>query len=159
MDDENTLHLWYNAYVPPQGAVVPPHLLEKTWFYDVPFRDEAGEFSLEYVDSQDIMAWVTQGPIADRTLERLGTTDVGIVTLRKMLLRELAKVERGEDPMCVIRDPAQNSTIDLPMEKQKHHYSDGFESLARRTRIRFSPIIEELVQVFTQQPEREPAQV
>src|SRR6202041_3416138 len=42
MDDTNTLHLWYNAYLPPDGAAVQPQLLERTWFYDVPYRDERG---------------------------------------------------------------------------------------------------------------------
>jgi 5,5'-dehydrodivanillate O-demethylase oxygenase subunit len=152
MDDTHTLHLWYNAYIPPAGAVAPPHLFARTWFYDVPYRDERGEFMLEYVDSQDIMAWLTQGPIADRTLERLGTTDVGILAYRQMLLRELEKIERGEDPMGVVRDPGANTIVELPLEKNKFHMSDGFEKITRRSRARFSPILEELVQVFTQPP-------
>src|ERR1019366_9498806 len=115
MDDENTLHLWYNAYVPPAGAVTPPHLFERMWVYDVPYRDEHGEFTLQYTDSQDIMNWITQGSIADRSLERLGTTDVGIIAFRAMLLRELDKVEAGQDPMFFVRDPAQNAIINLPL--------------------------------------------
>jgi hypothetical protein len=43
----------------------------------------------------------------ERTRERLGTSDKGIVLYRRMLLEELAKVERGEDPLGVIRDPAK----------------------------------------------------
>jgi 5,5'-dehydrodivanillate O-demethylase len=155
MDDENTLHLWYNAYVPPAGAVAPPHLFERMWVYDVPYRDERGEFTLQYTDSQDIMNWITQGSIADRSLERLGTTDVGIIAFRQMLLRELDKVEAGQDPMFFVRDPAQNPVIHLPLEMNKHHMSDGFETTARRSRLRFSPIIEELVAVFEQKPHRE----
>lgn len=147
MDDENTLHLWYNALVPPADAVVPPHLYEQTYFYDVPYRDASGEFTLEMVDSQDIMSWLTQGRIADRTIERLGTTDVGIVAFRKMLVRELDRVEAGEDPLGIVRDPDLR-VVELPLEKNKHHYSDGFASLLRRTRLRFSPIAAELLDVF-----------
>ena len=154
IDDENTLHLWYNAYVPPADAIVPPHLLEKTYFYEVPYRDESGEFDLEMVDSQDIMAWVTQGPIALRDREALGTTDTGVILLRNVLRRELAKVERGEDPMGVVRDP-NLAMVELPMEKHKLHYTDGFEALTRRTRIRYSPVLEELIEVFTG-PKKEP---
>jgi 5,5'-dehydrodivanillate O-demethylase oxygenase subunit len=154
MDDENTLHLWYNAYVPPAGAVVPAHLFEKIWSYDVPYLDQNGEYLLDMIDAQDVMAWITQGPIADRTQERLGMTDVGIVAYRKLLLRELAKAERGEDPMGVVRDPGV--IIRLPMEQAKFHYTDGFESLARRTRIRYAPIVEDLIGVFQQDPRNAP---
>lgn len=153
VDDENTLHLLYNAFVPPDDAIVPPHLREQIWAYDLPYRDANGEYLLDMVDAQDIMAWITQGPIADRTLERLGTTDVGVIMFRKMLLRELAAVEVGMDPKGVIRDPHQNTIIEYAMEKAKHHYSDGFESIARRTRIRYSPIFEELITVFTSRRE------
>jgi 5,5'-dehydrodivanillate O-demethylase len=152
IDDENTLHFWYNAYVPPKGAVVPPHLYEKIWSYEVPYRDENGEFLLWMVDAQDIMAWVTQGPIARRELERLGTTDVGILMFRNMLKRELEKVERGEDPKGVVRDAARNQMIEVPMERDKAHYHDGFERLARRARLRFAPILEELIEVFKDAP-------
>jgi 5,5'-dehydrodivanillate O-demethylase oxygenase subunit len=157
IDDTNTLHFWYNAYIPPEGVAAPPHLFEQMWYYDVPYRDERGDYTLQYTDSQDIMAWVTQGAIADRSIERLGTTDVGIIAYRQMLLRELAKVERGEDPMCVIRDPARNTVIDIPLEKNKAHKGDGFERTTRRSRTRFSPILEELIAVFTDKPQREMA--
>ena len=70
-------------------------------------------------------------------------------------MRELEKVERGEDPMGVIRDPAQNTVIDLPLEKNKHHMSDGFEITARRSRTSFCPILEDLVAVFAQKPQTE----
>jgi 5,5'-dehydrodivanillate O-demethylase oxygenase subunit len=155
IDDTNTLHLWYNAYVPPEGAVAPPHLFDRMWVYDVPYRDASGEFTLRYTDSQDIMNWITQGAVADRSLERLGTTDIGILAYRQMLLRELHKVEAGDDPMLVIRDPANNPVINLPLEMNKHHMSDGFEITARRSRLSFAPILEDLVAIFGQSPQRE----
>ena len=34
----HTLHLWYTAYVPPKGAEVPQHLLDKVHVYDVPLQ-------------------------------------------------------------------------------------------------------------------------
>jgi 5,5'-dehydrodivanillate O-demethylase len=51
------------------------------------------------------MAWETQGPVADRTRERLATSDRGVGMLRELMKREIAKVERGEDPIGVYRDP------------------------------------------------------
>ena len=37
-----------------------------------------------------------------------------------MLLRELDKLERGEEPMNVFRDPAANVCVDFPRERIKH---------------------------------------
>jgi 5,5'-dehydrodivanillate O-demethylase len=159
MDDEHTLHLWYHAYIPPEGATVPQHLLDDVAFYDVPIRDARGEYMLQYIHVQDIMAWETQGPIADRTRESLGWSDSGITLFRKMLRRELKKVANGEDPMNVVRDPAHNAIIELPLEKFKEHFSDGFESLLRRHMASFSPIANDLIAVFTQQPKEQPEPV
>jgi len=64
------------------------------------------------VQAQDHMAWETQGPISDRTDERLGTADGGIVMLREMMFQEIEKVQKGQDPKGVIRDPAQDKIID-----------------------------------------------
>jgi 5,5'-dehydrodivanillate O-demethylase oxygenase subunit len=55
--------------------------------------------------AQDVVMWETQGPVSDREHERLATSDKGIVMLRELMLDEIAKVERGEDPMGVVRDP------------------------------------------------------
>jgi 5,5'-dehydrodivanillate O-demethylase len=137
---------------------VPQHLLDEIAFYDVPIRDASGEYMLQYIHVQDIMAWETQGAIADRSRESLGWSDAGVTLFRKMLRRELKKVAAGEDPMNVIRDPAQNAIIELPLEKFKEHFSDGFESLLRRHMASFSPIADDLIRVFTQQRDdtREP---
>jgi 5,5'-dehydrodivanillate O-demethylase oxygenase subunit len=158
MDDTHTLHLWYHAYIPPAGAIVPQHLLDEIAYYDVPIKDANGEYMLDFIHAQDIMAWETQGPVADRSRESLGWSDSGVTMYRKMLKREMKKVEAGEDPMNVFRDGADNAVIELPLEKFKEHFSDGFESLLRRHMASFSPIAEDLIKVFTQQPQeqREP---
>ena len=61
--------------------------------------------------------WYTQGPTADRTKEKLGTSDKGIILFRKQLVENLEKIERGEDPMNVFRDPAKNVRLEIPTEK------------------------------------------
>ena len=66
-----------------------------------------------------------------------------------MLKREIEKIERGEDPIGTVRDSAQNTVIPLPREKGKDMYSDGFVSQLRRQMSNFSPIAEELIEVFT----------
>jgi 5,5'-dehydrodivanillate O-demethylase oxygenase subunit len=67
---------------------------------------------LNEVQAQDHMAWETQGPVADRTRERLATSDAGVVMLRDMMFREMERVEKGLDPKGVVRDPAENDIID-----------------------------------------------
>jgi 5,5'-dehydrodivanillate O-demethylase oxygenase subunit len=69
-------------------------------------------FRMDEVQAQDHMAWETQGPIADRTCERLSTSDRGVVMLREMLKREIERVQRGLDPKGIIRDPRQDVMID-----------------------------------------------
>jgi len=156
VDDEHTLHLWYNAYILPLGADVPPRLLSRVHTYDVPFVDEHGDFIVDNVDGQDMMAWITQGTIADRTRENLGASDKGIAIYRRVLRRELKKVEQGLDPMGLVRDPARNQRIDLPNERKKHHNSDGFASFMLRTHARYSPIAQDVVRIFENQPGSRP---
>lgn len=148
VDDTHTMHLWFNAYVPPQGVQVPKHLLEKVHTYEVPFIDDKGEFIVDNVDGQDMMAWISQGAIADRSLENLGATDKGIVMYRRMLKREMQKVQAGIDPMGIVRDNSRNDRIDLPNEKKKHHNSDGFTSFMMRTHAKYSPIANDLSKLF-----------
>jgi 5,5'-dehydrodivanillate O-demethylase len=148
VDDTNTMHFWYHSYIPPDDADVPAHLLNGVPVYEPPVKDANGEYLLDYIHAQDIMAWVTQGPIADRTKERLGASDRGLVMFRNMLKREMEKVERGEDPIGILREGAHNRVIDLPREKGKDMYSDGFESHIRRHMSNFSPIVDDLIAVF-----------
>ena len=148
VDDTHTMHLWFNAYVPPQGVEVPKHLLDKVHTYEVPFMDDKGEYIVDNVDGQDMMAWISQGAIADRSLENLGATDKGIVMYRRMLKREMQKVQAGIDPMGIVRDSARNERIDLPNEKKKHHNSDGFTSFMMRTHAKYSPIANDLSKLF-----------
>jgi 5,5'-dehydrodivanillate O-demethylase len=70
------------------------------------------KFRMDAVQAQDHMAWETQGPIADRMHERLTTADRGIVLLREAMFREMKKIQQGQDPMGVVRDPANNPFID-----------------------------------------------
>ncbi len=77
-------------------------------------------FKLDEVQAQDHMAWETQGPIADRTRERLATSDRGVAMLREMMKREIEKVQKGLDPKGVIRDPAENTMIDTKLEESLH---------------------------------------
>jgi 5,5'-dehydrodivanillate O-demethylase len=78
-----------------------------------PFKDDAGKFRLDIIPAQDALAWESQGAIADRTREHLGAADRGLIMFRKLIREQIERVQRGEDPLGVIRDPAQNVCIDL----------------------------------------------
>jgi 5,5'-dehydrodivanillate O-demethylase len=140
VDDTHTLHYWYACYRPRPGQASPDQ--DQIPIYDVPWQDAQGEFITDFVDGGDIMAWVTQGPIADRTREQLVASDAGIVMYRRMLLEELARTEAGGDPLGVIRDPETNRIIELPQERDKLGGGESFlrESVAM-SHVRYSPIL------------------
>jgi 5,5'-dehydrodivanillate O-demethylase len=71
------------------------------------------DYNLRTVPAQDAMAWETQGAITDRTTERLGAGDEGIIALRKLLKEQIEIVQKGLDPIGIIRDPEKNSLIEL----------------------------------------------
>jgi 5,5'-dehydrodivanillate O-demethylase len=82
--------------------------------------------------------------IADRSLERLGLSDKGIILYRRLLEEQLEKVKSGEDPMNVFRDPAKNVYIKLRLENSKLN-SGAFRPGQRRQggATKYSPILDE----------------
>ena len=88
---------------------------------------------MDAVQAQDHMAWETQGPICDRTQERLTSSDRGVILLREVMFREMKKVQHGQDPMGVIRDPANNPFIDTHL----------MESIAQSTNNRAPRVVNE----------------
>ena len=55
----------------------------------------------------------SQGPIADRTRENLGSTDKGIVLYRRLLVDAIRKAEKGEKTLMML-DAAQASALTGP---------------------------------------------
>jgi len=116
-------HTWivYVHFVP-NSAEPRPDKDEVPVSYRRPFKNPLGErhpftkFRLDEVDAQDFMAWETQGPILDRTRERLAVSDHGVVQYREMLKREIDKVKQGLEPMNVFRDP-DHPIIDTMMDR------------------------------------------
>src|SRR5262247_2316190 len=119
--------------------------------YQVPLpTDEDGQVDWQRLDNnsgQDIMAWITQGPIADRSQEKLGESDKGIILYRRMLRQQLALVEAGGEPMNVFRDPEQNHCIELPCEGQDNPWAYMQKGIMRRTGQagKYAPILREMV--------------
>ena len=57
---------------------------------------KAGNFTgISGFPNQDIAMWVTMGPIADRTHERLGASDIAVVEFRKQMLDAVRAFQAG----------------------------------------------------------------
>ena len=90
------------------------------------------------------MAWVTQGPIMDRTDEKLGASDQGLIFYRKVLLEQIEAVEQGDDPLGVIRDASRNVLIELKRERLR-----AAPSFMDNHWQQFSPIYEQARELMT----------
>jgi 5,5'-dehydrodivanillate O-demethylase len=146
IDDENTMHYWYTSYDAPDDLEVPAKLRSRIPYFEVRYRDDNGDFIRDNIEAQDIMAWTSQGRIFDRTTEALGTTDRGVILFRKLLERELSRLEAGHDPMNVFR--AAGASLEFHLERDKAHFTDGFENLQFRQYARWSPFFRDLCDLF-----------
>ena len=70
---------------------------------------------------------------------------------RRLLQQEMAKVEQNKDPLGVLREPDENEVILLPQEEQLYYdLSEDVEEIIRRDdAMRYSPIADEVVRMFT----------
>jgi 5,5'-dehydrodivanillate O-demethylase len=84
--------------------------------------DEQGRIIGDTIIPQDELAWIGQGAITDRTAEHLVTSDKGIALYRKLLLENMDKVARGEDPMGVIRDREINEPM-IPIARGSTYHA------------------------------------
>jgi 5,5'-dehydrodivanillate O-demethylase len=144
MDDTHTFHLWYTCYAP--GVPVPKQ--ETVPYHHVPLRDEGGRPIVDYIDGQDILAWMAPGELTDRTAERLAESDKGVILYRRLLEEQMARVADGADPMNVFRGPAKNAIVALPQEENKFNTGRGYSAtVLKATHTRYSslvPMLEEL---------------
>jgi len=127
MDDTHTYHILYRVYRP--GIPVPRDVQERVTVHELPWQEPNGDAVVDYTLAQDMMAWVTQGDVAKRELEKLGASDTGIVMFRQLLEEQIDLVAQGGEPMEVYRDEGQAGFIELPQERKKH----GSEKWGRPT--------------------------
>jgi 5,5'-dehydrodivanillate O-demethylase oxygenase subunit len=138
VDDTHTVQFGYRTSLRQAGAASRPIAVKHTNLFTAD-----GRIIADTVPSQDMTAWVGQGPISDRTREHLGTSDRGVVLYHKLLMEQMEQVERGEDPMAIIRDPAENEPmIDLHREQRaipgafRSGYDNYFDKLEESAEIR-----------------------
>jgi 5,5'-dehydrodivanillate O-demethylase len=124
LDDTRTMEVVFRVFDPGREVVAPPQAVVP-WI-ELPVMDDAGRFTaLDTVNGQDVLVWASQGAVTDRTDERLGDSDRGIILFRKLLQAQMQRVKQGEDPLNVFRDPAENTRIDLPVPWDRG-YAWGF---------------------------------
>jgi 5,5'-dehydrodivanillate O-demethylase oxygenase subunit len=113
IDDTHT-RIIHAGFLRGKGQQSPEELDNPPVEDHVPQKRPDGEYAMDTFFSQDKMAWETQGPIFDRSQEHLGASDRGVVLYRQMVREQIERVQRGEDPLGTIRDPAGNQCIELP---------------------------------------------
>lgn len=117
VDDENTLSVtWMFHRVPSDRE---PYRQARIPGWKGPIKDEHGAWITSHVMNQDIVAWVGQGTIADRTQEHLGRSDMGIIMLRRSFEENMKAVAEGREPKAIIRDPERNRCIELPIKHRE----------------------------------------
>jgi 5,5'-dehydrodivanillate O-demethylase len=110
IDDTHTMHHRVFFY-PTEDGSEPEDAFDPEITFEKPIKEDPSKshpetkFILHSVNSQDQMAWETQGPIADRTHEHLSYSDRGVVLLRRHTKEMIERVQRGEDPIGYQRDP------------------------------------------------------
>jgi 5,5'-dehydrodivanillate O-demethylase len=141
IDDTTTWKLFYSLHHPEGGQWEQQ---DRPVVYQYQWRDEQGRFITDYIEGQDIMAWVSQGPVTDRTQEHLGRSDAGVAMLRKMFKENMKKVADGEDPIGTVRE--KHDVIPLPCERDKfgaeREFAAAFITMGS---MRYSPIKQQLL--------------
>lgn len=118
IDDENTLSVtWAYTRVPRECE---PYVQPSIPAWTGPIKDGDGRWISSHVMNQDFIAWIGQGVIADRTKEHLSSGDRGVILLRQRFMDDLAAIGEAKDPKGIIRDPAVNNRIPLPVAER--HY-------------------------------------
>ena len=114
IDDTNTLHIRYRTQLRVPGAAPKPLKVMHENLYN-----EHGKIVPNKIPLQDMLVWIAQGPISNRTTEHLAASDTGIVLYRRMLNEALDAVARGEEPLGVVRERSENEPwIDLHREAE-----------------------------------------
>ncbi len=140
VDDTHTHLMFYTVHAP-EGADLPAESVCVD--YPVEWIRDDGTYIIDFIEGQDIMAWVTQGEIADRTREKITKSDVGVVACRRMFREAVKSVSDGADPVAVVREP--HDVIKLPLERSKFGRGAEFAlDWIDNGSMRASPIAEQL---------------
>ena len=118
-------HCWrYDLWYRHSRPVYAHEVLRKTRFIDADYRrlhNPGNDYhidreiqrrtsytGIEDIVSQDSCATESMGPIYDRSQEHLGTSDLGVIAVRRYLLQAVKGFQAGQAPPHVVKDPTQN---------------------------------------------------
>jgi 5,5'-dehydrodivanillate O-demethylase len=130
VDDVSTIQFAYRTTKRAPGAEPRPIAVKYSNLFD-----GDGKLYADTVPKQDMIGWVAQGPISDRTREHLTASDKGVIMYHKLLAENMERVERGEEPMALIWDPADNEPmVDIRRESTgmrafQNKYGNYFEKI------------------------------
>lgn len=116
IDDTTTWAVFYSNHHPAGLDSYPEQVYPTDYEYQ--WLDKDGNHIVDYIEGQDVMAWVTQGEVNDRTAEHIGGSDKGVIMLRRMYREQMALVAEGKDPTVGITRE-KHDRIELPCEKDK----------------------------------------
>jgi 5,5'-dehydrodivanillate O-demethylase len=108
VDDTHTIQYTYSTTSRRAGMAPAPMKYAYETLFDADGKLIA---PVDRILKQDIVAWVAQGPISNRTLEHLSVGDKGVILYHKLLNENMDRVVRGEDPMGTIRDATANEPM------------------------------------------------
>jgi 5,5'-dehydrodivanillate O-demethylase len=160
LDDTHTWNLHYQCFLPGENVKAPRQ--ETIPLFEIPIRDEAGELIFDVPGSREMVLWVSQGDILDRTREHLSEGDRGLELYRRMLQQQVAIVEDGGDPINTFRVGAEPPpAIDLkPQGDEAALPGQTFDPASIGSDIeRYSPAVKQLKGLYrrVQRAATEPA--
>ena len=148
IDDTHTWNLRYQCYAPGEQVEVPEQ--ETIPLYQIPVKDDKGEYIFSIAGVRDMVLWCSQGEILDRTREHLSESDAGVELYRRVLQQQVAIVEDGGEPMNVFRTAGQmGNSLDL----QARHAGDvmlaGFDPGQLEDDVeQYSPNVEQITELY-----------
>ena len=113
VDDENTLSVaWFFMRVPKDRE---PYMQQRVPVWKSPLQDKHGRWITSHVINQDIVAWVGQGRIADRTKENLALERHRYhARCARAFSGSWRRMADGKEPGGIIRSANEAACISLP---------------------------------------------
>jgi nitrite reductase/ring-hydroxylating ferredoxin subunit len=84
--------------LPPNGIIERKYTAENDYQIDRVAQKGTSYSGIKDFRSQDMMATESAGPIYDRTREHLGSTDVAVIRMHRMLIRVAKALAEGKEP-------------------------------------------------------------
>ena len=148
VDDNHVTYFLIRAHWLKPGEKVHQ---EKIPYFRIPVpMDNQGNVDWAQLDAhatQDMIAWISQGPVVDRTKELLGQSDKGVLLFRQMFKEQIEVVAGGGEPMNVFRKPEEAKYIHIPSVEEEDYWSYQQTQLVSRARTanKWSPVLREMI--------------